>query len=85
MDSMGPVIDERRLLNDEIQEYLSETVPHNTYAVLEATRNWPFLYVLLYDHVERVKLAHPKELHLIAQAVIKDDPSTAKPWRTWLV
>ena len=78
MDNMGQIIDERRMPNDEIQEYLKETVPRNTYAVLEATRNWPFMYDLLSEHVDRVELAHPKELHLIAKAVIKDDPIDSK-------
>jgi predicted NBD/HSP70 family sugar kinase len=43
MDNMGQIVDERRLPNDEMQEYLITTVPQNTYAVLEATRNWPFM------------------------------------------
>lgn len=74
MDNMGQIIDERRLPNDEMQEYLKTTIPRNTYAVLEATRNWPFMYDLLKEHVDRVELANPKELYLIAKAVIKDDP-----------
>lgn len=39
MDPMGRILDERRLPNDELKEYLNETVPHKTYAVLEATCN----------------------------------------------
>ena len=54
MDKTGQVIDERRLLNDEFEQYLKEVVPKNTYAVLEATRNWPFMYDLLSEHLERV-------------------------------
>jgi hypothetical protein len=53
MNQMGQILDERRLPNGEMQEYLNETVPKDTYAVLEATRNWPFMYDLLSDHVER--------------------------------
>lgn len=34
--------------------------------------------ILLSNHVDRVELAHPKELHLIAKAVIKDDPIDSK-------
>ena len=74
MDQTGEVIDERRLLNDEFEQYLKEVVPKSTYAVLEATRNWPFMYDLLNEHLERVELAHPKELKAIAAAVVKDDP-----------
>ncbi len=83
---MGHIIDERRILNDEVDAYLKEFVPQETYAVLESTRNWPFMYDLLSDHVDRVELTHPKEQHLIAKAVIKKRiPLTAKPWQTWPV
>ena len=78
MDQMGHIIDERRISNDEVGAYLKEYVPKETYAVLEATRNWPFMYDLLSDHVDRVELAHPKELNLIAKAVIKNDPIDSK-------
>ncbi|MBN2499125.1 MAG: transposase [Anaerolineales bacterium] len=74
MDDSGEVIDERRLRNAEVEQYLLEVVPQNTHAVLEATRNWPFMYDLLNEHVARVDLAHPKQLKAIATAVVKDDP-----------
>ena len=73
MDHQGQVIDERRLPNDEMATYLKENVPKDTYAVLEATRNWPFMYDLLTEHVERVELAHPKELKAISAAAVKTD------------
>ena len=78
MDSTGKVLDERRVRNLDIQEYLKGNVPQNTYAVLEATRNWAFLYDLLTAHVERVELAHPKELKAIASAAVKTDQIDAK-------
>ena len=46
--------------------------------MLEATRNWAFLYDLLEMHVERVELAHPKELKAIANAAVKTDRIDAK-------
>jgi len=73
IDAEGEIIDQRRLLNTEIPEYLDQHVPHETYAVLEATRNWPFMYDLLSDHVDRVELAHPKEVKAIANAAVKTD------------
>ena len=73
IDAEGEIIDQRRLLNTEMPEYLDQHVPHETYAVLEATRNWPFMYDLLSDHVERVELAHPKEVKAIANAAVKTD------------
>ena len=73
MDTEGEVIDERRLLNAEMVGYLEQHVPQETYAVLEATCNWPFMYDMLSEHVERVELAHPKEVKAIANAAVKTD------------
>ena len=73
LDSTGKVLDERQIQNLDIKEYLEEKVPRKTLAVLEATRNWPFMYDLLKEHVERVELAHPKELKAIASAAVKTD------------
>jgi transposase len=73
IDAEGEIIDQRRLLNTEMPEYLEQHVPYKTFAVLEATRNWPFMYDLLSDHVERVELAHPKEVKAIANAAVKTD------------
>ncbi len=73
MDTEGEVIDERRLLNAEMEGYLEQHVPQETYAVMEATRNWPFMYDMLSEHVERVELAHPKEVKAIANAAVKTD------------
>jgi sugar (pentulose or hexulose) kinase len=78
MDVKGEVIDERRLPNAEMKGYLEEHVPQETYAVLEATRNWPFMYDMLAQHVERVELAHPKELKAISSAAVKTDQIDAK-------
>lgn len=78
MKSSGEVIDERRISNLEIEAYLEERVPRETYAVLEATRNWAFMYDLLTAHVERVELAHPKEVKSIATAAVKTDQIDAK-------
>jgi len=78
MNQTGEVIDERRISNNEIKEYLIERVPKNTHAVMEATRNWAFMYDHLSQHVERVDLAHPKELKAISSAVVKADHIDAK-------
>jgi len=78
MDNRGQVIDERRLANEEVKEYLSRKVPKATYAVVEATRNWAFMYDLLAEHVERVELAHPKELKAISAAAVKTDKVDAR-------
>ena len=78
IDKAGAVIDEREFSNDETSKYLEEVVPSETYAVLEATRNWPFMYDLLSQHVARVELAHPKELKAISSAAVKTDQIDAK-------
>jgi len=78
MDSTGQVIDEQRIKNLDIKEYLKVKVPKETYAVLEATRNWAFMYDLLEEHVAKVALAHPKELRAIATAAVKTDRIDAK-------
>jgi hypothetical protein len=58
-DKAGEVIDERWILNNEEVPYLEEHVPKDTFAVLETTRNWSFMYNLLAKHVVRVELANP--------------------------
>jgi transposase len=78
MDHTGEVIDEQRIKNLDIVEYLKGNVPQETYAVLEATRNWAFMYDLLDEHVAKVALAHPKELKAIANAAVKTDKIDAK-------
>jgi len=78
MDSHGQVKDEKLLRNEELAAYLEQEVPRETYAVLEATRNWPFMYDLLKEHVERVELAHPKELKAISAAAVKTDKVDAR-------
>ena len=78
MDSTGTVLDERRIKNIYIKEYLEEKIPHQTHAILEATRNWAFMYDILDQHVDKVSLAHPKELKAIATAAVKTDQIDAK-------
>ena len=73
MNAEGEVIDKRRLLNTEMATYICRKVPKETYAVMEATRNWPFFYDLLEEYVERVELAHAKEVRSIATAAVKTD------------
>jgi transposase len=78
MDQNGDIVDERSFLNDEATQYLDQVVPKETFAVLEATRNWPFMYDLLAEHVSHVELAHPKELKAISTAAVKTDRIDAR-------
>jgi hypothetical protein len=80
IDAKGEVIDKERISNKEIKEYLEEKVPRETYAVLEATRNWPFMYDLLDEHVQQVDLVHAKGVRAIANAAVKQTRSMHPPW-----
>jgi len=73
MDAKGEIINKGRISNQEITKYLQEKVPRETYAVLEATRNWPFMYDLMSEHVQRVDLVHAKGVRAIANAAVKTD------------
>jgi transposase len=73
MNADGEVVDKRGMKNSEIKEYIEKKVPRETYAVMEATRNWPYFYDLIGAHVGRVELAHAKEVRSIATAAVKTD------------
>jgi transposase len=73
MNADGEVVDKQRISNQEITNYLQEKVPQETYAVLEATRNWPFMVDLLHEHVQQVDLVHAKGVRAIANAAVKTD------------
>lgn len=78
MDQAGEILDERQIANTEVKGYLEEQVPYQTFAVLEATRNWAFMYDWLSERLERVELAHPKELKAISNAAVKTDRIDAR-------
>jgi hypothetical protein len=83
LDRQGNIVDERPVRNSDLPTYLDEVVPHEIYAVLEATRNWPFLYDLLREHVVRVELAHPKDLKAISATAVKRITLTPECWLNW--
>lgn len=72
MDADGNVSDQRRLPNDAMPDYIAQ-LPKNTFAVLETTSNWSYLYDVLEAHVACVVLAHPKQVRAIAAARVKND------------
>ncbi len=73
MNNSGEGIDERRVSNNEINQYLEKNVPHHTCAVMEATRNWAFMVDQILHQVDRVEIAHPKELVEISPAAVNAD------------
>jgi transposase len=72
MDKEGKVIDNRRLPNDAMPDYVAQ-LPESTFAVLEATGNWSYMYDVLEEGTEKVVLAHPKQVKAIAAARVKTD------------
>jgi transposase len=72
MDNQGKLIDQRRLPNDAMPDYVAQ-LPKSTFAVLEATGNWSYMYDVLEEGADKVVLAHPKRVKAIAAARIKTD------------
>lgn len=75
MNETGSIMDNRRLYHcdkEGIRRYFEE-LGEETTAVLEATRNWYWLYDLLEEEVSKVKMAHPAKVRLIAEARTKTD------------
>jgi len=72
MDSQGNISDQRRLPNDAMPDYVTQ-LPESTFAVLEATGNWSFMYDILEAGTDEVVLAHPKRVRAIAAAKVKTD------------
>ena len=79
-DQQGQTMDERRLWHDDkegMRRYFSE-LPGPKAAVLEATRNWYWIYDLLEECFDTVKLSHPAKTKLIAEAKVKTDKIDAR-------
>lgn len=75
VNESGEVLENRRVYHDdkdEIKRFFRELGEEST-AVLEATRNWYWLYDLLEEEVREVKLCHPAKVRLIAEAKVKTD------------
>ena len=53
-------------------DYVAQ-LPKNTFAVLEATTNWSYMYDVLSEGAEKVVMAHPRRVKAIAAARIKTD------------
>jgi transposase len=79
MDSQGAICDQRRMTNAAMTDYVAR-LPANTFAVLEATGNWSYMYDVLAAKLDTVVLAHPKRVRAIAAARIKTDRIDATIW-----
>lgn len=78
MDHQGEIIEECGLANDQVVEFLTQKVPAATIGILEATWNWQFMYDLMSEHCQDVKLAHPQKVKMIAEATVKTDKIDAR-------
>jgi len=72
MDAQGNISDQRRLPNDAMSDYIAQ-LPESTFAVLEATGNWSYMYDILEAGTDEVVLVHPKRVRAIAAARVKTD------------
>ena len=52
MDKQGKVSDSRRLPNDEMMAYVKQ-LPSNTFAVVESTGNWSYMYDILNSSLDK--------------------------------
>lgn len=78
MDREGNLVHQGSRPNDALAAFFAAQVPPSTTAVLEATFNWPFLYDLASHYVEKVLLAHPLKVKMIAEATVKTDKIDAR-------
>lgn len=72
MDAQGNIGDQRRLSNDAMPDYVAQ-LPESTFAVLEATGNWSYMYDILEAGTDEVVLVHPRRVRAIAAARVKTD------------
>ncbi|MFN4227737.1 MAG: transposase [Candidatus Ratteibacteria bacterium] len=79
MNKEGELIMQKRVLTEpEELKLLLDRVPKPFSAVIEASRNWYWVYDLVEEIAEEVKLAHPPKTRLIAEARIKTDKIDSK-------
>lgn len=79
MKEDGELIIQRRVATEpEELKLLMDKIPKPFCATLEATRNWYWVYDLVEESAQEVKLAHPPKTRLIAEAKIKTDKVDSK-------
>jgi len=76
----GEIVDERRLWHADkegMRRYFTG-ISGPKQAVLEAGRNWYWIYDLLEECFDEVRLSHPAKTRLIAEAKVKTDKIDAR-------
>lgn len=62
-----------QMLRDKLEEFARKVLTHDDHLVIEATGNAAAVAEVLSPHVDRVVIANPKQVHMIAHAKVKTD------------
>lgn len=71
------------MLRESLEEFARRELTHDDHVIVEATGNAAAVVEVLSPHVDRVVIANPKQVRLIAHAKIKTDAAAlAEPYAT---
>ncbi len=62
-----------QMLRDKLEEFARKELTHDDHVVIEATGNAAAVAEVLSPYVDRVVIANPKQVHMIAHAKVKTD------------
>jgi hypothetical protein len=82
MDQAGQVLDERRLRNQAVAQYMAQ-FEAPVRVTLEATYNWQMMFEHLEGRVAEIVLAHPKNVRAIAERASNMTKSMRGCWPTY--
>lgn len=62
-----------QMLRDKLEEFARKELTHDDHVVIEATGNAAVVAEVLTPYVDRVVIANPRQVHMIAHAKVKTD------------
>ncbi|WP_292517912.1 IS110 family transposase [Mesorhizobium sp.] len=62
-----------QMLRDKLEEFARKELTHDDHVVVEATGNAAAVAEVLSPYVDRIVIANPKQVHMIAHAKVKTD------------
>ena len=62
-----------QMLRDKLEEFARRELTHDDHVVIEATGNAAAVAEVLSPYVDRIVIANPKQVHMIAHAKVKTD------------
>ncbi|RWQ47510.1 MAG: IS110 family transposase [Mesorhizobium sp.] len=62
-----------QMLRDKLEEFARKELTHDDHVVVEATGNASVVAEVLSPYVDRIVIANPKQVHMIAHAKVKTD------------